>query len=86
MRIGNGIASMEHVRELLQLVNEWELGGLRADDISPKDKMNVMAYVRLTSPVVQHALKSRGNHHTAAVFLHCIAFLVANGLFCSFLK
>lgn len=74
MRIGTGIASMGDVRELLQLVNEWELGGLRADDISPKDKMNVMAYVRLTAPTVQAALKATGKHHTAAVYIYNILF------------
>ncbi len=74
MRMGDGAASTGDVLSLFELgLLEWDLGGLRKDDVNVRDKMNVMSFVRLTSPMVQAALQSQHKPHTAAVcsiFLH----------------
>lgn len=68
---GNGAASIEDVRELLGYsLQEWDLDGFRRDDISERDKMNVMAFLRLTNSSVQNALRILDHPQSAAVYHH----------------
>ncbi len=68
MCMGSGNTSTADVRMLFELdLKEWDLAGLRKDDVNVRDKMNVMSFVRLTSPVVQSTLRAINKPHTAAV-------------------